>query len=203
MVTVTDPAWLCLFFSSPRALALIHLLPQRQGRKKDFQSTEWGPAMQSPRDDVYLRSWIAVKSLFQRSGASERRGCLLSVNEIKRLSENQELWKGGSKQRLSILGCVHHSVLEICDTEISWLRPPIWSSHGGPGLVAGAGSSVPCCRAERGSLGHTSPQISTQYCACHQNCRGVFLTCQGALPLAPLCVKKDNLFKFMMANRLI
>lgn len=192
VVMVTDAVWLCLFFCSPRVLALIHLVSQRQGRKKDFQSAEWDPAMQSLRDDVYLESWVAVKSLFQRCGASEGRGCLASVNDMRCLNENQELLRGRTKQRLSILGCVHHWTLEICDIAISWLRPPIWSAHGDPGLVARAGSPVPCCRAEGfsgGTLPHRFdlPSIVQDT----KNAEGcVYLTCQGALPLAPPRVRK-------------
>lgn len=110
VVMVTDTAWLYLFFCSPRALALIHLVSQREGRKKDFHSTERHPEMQSLRDDVCLKSWVAVKSPFQRSGASEERGCWASVNEIRCLSETQELLKERTKQRLSILGSVHHQL---------------------------------------------------------------------------------------------
>lgn len=63
------------------------------------------------------------------------------------------------------LRSVPHSPWDICDIEISRGHMSkvlvVTQMHTGTtaGLVAGVGSPFPCCRSEKGSLGHASMQI--------------------------------------------
>lgn len=158
--------------------------------------------MQSLRDDVYLNTGVAVKLLFQRSAASDRKRCLASVNEIRCLTENQELLRGRTKQSLSTFGvCSSFNSGNLWHwdlmAETTHLKCPWWPRASGQGW--------PHCsllQSREGLFGehfHADLSLPVLYMSPKMQISPAKVLCLLHLHVW----EKDNLFKFMIANGLI